>query len=281
LVAKIIKGWADLPPQLKILQDLVSGQIDADRTDYLLRDSLHCGVDYGRFDYRRMIECLELRAGEAGTLEMALHQDGIQTFEALILARYQMNTQVYYHRLRRIYDLYLREYFRAKGENFLDTPEKVLQHNDVTMLAMILQDADREGPARHWAERIRDRRHHREVFKTSEAADAMDLHRAREVLADLLGEYPKLDFRWDHAEASIHKLLIPGDRDETNLVRFPVVGPGASGSLVGEKSHILQHVPRQFQVGRIFCDLSREQKELQRTISERAHHLYRQKGGRS
>ena len=37
--------------------------------------------------------------GEAGRLELALHQDGIHTFEALILARYQMNTQVYYHRV--------------------------------------------------------------------------------------------------------------------------------------------------------------------------------------
>lgn len=50
-----------LPPQLQSLVEIVSGQIDADRTDYLLRDSLHCGVEYGRFDYRRMIECLELQ----------------------------------------------------------------------------------------------------------------------------------------------------------------------------------------------------------------------------
>ena len=42
--------------QLQVLRDIVSGQIDADRTDYLLRDSHHCGVDYGLFDYRRMIE---------------------------------------------------------------------------------------------------------------------------------------------------------------------------------------------------------------------------------
>jgi HD superfamily phosphohydrolase len=281
-VARVIKGGPDLPPQLKILQDLVSGQIDADRTDYLLRDSLHCGVDYGRFDYRRMIECLELREGEAGVLEMALHQDGIHTFEALILARYQMNTQVYYHRLRRIYDLYLREYFKAKGETFLDTPEKILQHNDVTMTAAILQDADRPGhPAQKWAERIRDRRHHREVFKTSEAADALDLRRAKEVLNELQGEYRDLDFQWDQAKPSIHKLLVPGDKDEKDLVRFPVVGPGALDNLVGEKSHILQHVPREFQVGRIFCDLTREQKGLRQEISQRAHHLYRQKGGRS
>src|SRR5262249_36230116 len=101
------------------------------------------------------------------------------------------------------------------------------------------------------------------------------------VFGEIQKEFSGLDFRWDLADVSIHKLLVPGDRDERNLVRFPLVGPGTSGSSVGEKSHILQHVPRSFQVGRIFADLSREQKGLQGEISERALVLYRQKGGRS
>jgi HD superfamily phosphohydrolase len=279
-VGKVIKG--DLPPQLQILGDLVSGEIDADRTDYLLRDSLHCGVEYGRFDYRRMIECLELQEGEAGRLELALHQNGIHTFEALILARYQMNTQIYHHRLRRIYDLYLREYIKAKGPGFLDTADKILQHNDVTMMAVIFDDASGTGgPWRQWAVRIRDRTHHREVFRTSEAADAIDLRRAREVFDHIRSEHADLDFRWDLADVAIHRLLVTGDREETKLIRFPLVGAGAPGSLVGEKSHILRHVPKSFQVGRIFCDLGRHQKDERKKISDYAYDLYRRKGGKS
>ncbi len=279
-VGNLIAGR--LAPQLQVLGDIVSGQIDADRTDYLLRDSLHCGVEYGRFDYRRMIECLELQEGEAGRLEMALHENGLQTFEALILARYQMNTQVYHHGVRRIYDLYLREYFEAKGPAFLDTPEKVLQHNDVTMMAVILQDASgMDAPWKPWAVRIRDRIHHRVVFKTSEAVDAIDLRRARQVFDQLKSEWNDLDFRWDLADVSIHKLLVPGDRDEPALIPFPLVGPGSSGSVVGEKSHILRHVPKGFQVARIFCNLRRDQKDLRAKVSNRAYELYRQKGGRS
>ena len=91
-----------MPPQLKVLKDLVSGEMDADRSDYLLRDSLHCGVEYGRFDHARMVQCLEVYESDGGTLEIALDRGGIHTFEALILARYQMNTQVYYHRIRRL-----------------------------------------------------------------------------------------------------------------------------------------------------------------------------------
>ena len=88
LVSNIISGGAALAPQLQILRNIVSGQMDADRTDYLLRDSLHCGVNYGRFDYLRMIESLELYEGDGGSLEVAINRGGIHTFEALILARY-------------------------------------------------------------------------------------------------------------------------------------------------------------------------------------------------
>ncbi len=36
-------------------KDIISGQLDADRMDYLLRDSLHAGVSYGRFDLDRIV----------------------------------------------------------------------------------------------------------------------------------------------------------------------------------------------------------------------------------
>ena len=66
VVRRIIEGQPELPPQLQILKDIVSGEMDADRTDYLLRDSLHCGVDYGRFDHLRLIDSLELVQGNLG-----------------------------------------------------------------------------------------------------------------------------------------------------------------------------------------------------------------------
>ena len=98
-VAEILRGPPELAPQLQVLKNLVSGVADADRIDYLIRDSYHCGVEYGHFEFRRLLESLELQEGPMQTLELALHRDGIHAFEGLILARYQMNTQVYYHRL--------------------------------------------------------------------------------------------------------------------------------------------------------------------------------------
>lgn len=64
LLGKILRGGAAMPPQFKVLKDLVSGEMDADRSDYLLRDSLHCGVEYGRFDHPRMVQCLDLHEAD-------------------------------------------------------------------------------------------------------------------------------------------------------------------------------------------------------------------------
>ncbi len=272
LTANLIKAPRDFPAQLQVLRDIVSGQVDADRTDYLRRDSHHCGVDYGLFDYRRMIECLTLREDPEGSggLEIAIQRDGIHTFEALILARYQMNTQVYYHRLRRIYDLYLKEYFKAKGNADLDTADKILRHNDFTMISAIAEDADRTGqPFQPWAERIRDRRHHRQVYETDEDAGAADIKKVGSVLEKIKKEYPGTEFLLDRPDkpVSIHKLLLPDDPMPEDYVAFTVIDTDGSADLLSSRSPVLRKIPRWFQVARIFADLGRDQKELQREIA--------------
>jgi hypothetical protein len=213
LLGRILRGPPKMPPQLKVLKDLVSGEMDADRSDYLLRDSHHCGVEYGRFDHPRMVQCLDLHESEGGILEIALHRDGIHTFEALILARYQMNTQVYYHRIRRIFDHYLCRYFATKGREAFDSAQKILAQTDIQAMATILRDAD-AGNGEHavWAARIRDREHHRVVHETGEDANAMDLTHSDKVLVKLRQQFPKIEFISDVASASIHKLLYPPTR---------------------------------------------------------------------
>jgi len=118
--AALLVRLMEKSPELAFLSQLVAGEMDTDRADYLLRDSLHCGVSYGLFDSARLIESVALvRDLDTGRLEIALNSGGEHIFEAMILARYQMNTQVYLHRIRRIYDHYLREYIKDWGpENY-------------------------------------------------------------------------------------------------------------------------------------------------------------------
>ncbi len=255
LTASLIKRRPNSPPQVQILRDIVSGQVDADRSDYLLRDSLHCGVDYGRFDHRRLIECLTgWRDDESGELVIGIKRDGIHSFEALILARYQMNTQVYFHRLRRIYDHYLNQYFRTFDPGAFDSPDKILAWNDVMALNKLILDADNNNaPGHAWAKRIMNRQHHRDVFSLDEGEGPQAVKIARKVSQQIREEYSGVDFIDDLPDEpiSIHKIARDDDRD-AKLIDFPLLDRGRRTSL-GERSQILKSLPLTFRIGFIFA----------------------------
>lgn len=279
-VANLIEAGREYPPQLQILHDLISGEMDADRTDYLLRDSHHCGVDYGKFDYRRMMESIELVENPLGGLEIALNRDGIHSFEALILARYQMNTQVYYHRLRRIYDYYLIEYHKSLGENFSDTPEKVIAQNDVTMMNRIMLDVDQaDGTRKKLAVRIASREHHRAIHETGVNANATDMRRSKELCEALKQQYSDLEFIWDDANASIHKLLTRDDQDATGFAEMQLVSSGKQIGYVGFESQILSKIPKKFQCARIYCNVTHSETDAKEDIKAFAANVWREKGG--
>jgi HD superfamily phosphohydrolase len=79
----------------RILTSLLSGPIDIDKMDYLMRDSLHCGVPYGRnFDQARLIGSLCLNEAGDG---LAISDKGRTAAEMLVFARYVMFSEVYWH----------------------------------------------------------------------------------------------------------------------------------------------------------------------------------------
>lgn len=273
--AQLTASLIDEPaPQLQLLKDIVSGTIDADRTDYLQRDSHHCGVDYGRFDFRRLIECLNVwHDDSSGTMEMAINRDGIHNFESLILARYQMNTQVYYHRLRRIYDLYLENYFASLDPTLFDTHEKVLRFTDVgAMVELMAAAEDPVHPGHIWAERIINRRHHRNVFELDERDGVLAAKKMATVFSRIKQEFSESDFLMDLPEkpTSIHKIASSSDQDESKI-DFPVIERGRRTSL-GERSQILEKLPSTFRIGYIFADIS--DPALKTAITDRCRAIY-------
>lgn len=277
-VAQIIEGGASLPPQLAVLRDLVSGQMDADRTDYLLRDSHHCGVDYGKFDYRRMIECLELAEGDFGEPLVALNRDGLHTFEALILARYQMNVQVYYHRLRRIYDVYLTRYHQELGKDETFTNDVILSNNDVTMMYRILKDAQDPncGPRHKWARLIAERKHHRMVHDTGVNAKPQELAKSVKLLPKLEGSFNNIEFIRDIAHANIHKLLTPDDTSDENTVRTYLISSSGQRKPIGFESQILSKIPKSFSCARIFADIEAADQEMRAEIDAYASRTWKE-----
>jgi HD superfamily phosphohydrolase len=169
---------------------------------------------------------------------------------------YQMNTQVYYHRLRRIYDLYLERYFRSFDKAEFGSAEKILSWNDIKALNRLIQDAaDRGSPGHVWADRIVNRRHHRDVFSIDEGEGPQAVKTARKVLEAIRKEFDKVEFIEDLPDepVSIHKIARDDDRD-AKLIDFPLLDRGRRTSL-GERSQILKNLPTTFRVGFIFADV--------------------------
>lgn len=259
-----------LEPQLQFLRNIISGEIDADRTDYLLRDSYHCGVEYGKFDYRRMIGCLTLRLAPGGGLEIAVESDGIHTVEALILARFQMNAQVYFHRIRRVYDHFLIEYHKLlHNEGGLPTGG-VLDLNDVVMLNLMFEDArsSDDGERQNLARRIIERKHPRLVYDTGDNADEDDFIAIKIVEKELRERYTNVYFYVDDMggkPVSIHKLFVKGDAPGASR-RLTVFEKDGAEKQIGEKSKILAKIPKDFMCFRVFADCPDE--ALRKEISD-------------
>jgi uncharacterized protein len=77
----------------KFLHQLVSGQLDMDRLDYLNRDSFFTGVAEGVIGYDRIIKMLAVREGE-----LVVEEKGIYSVERFLTARRLMYWQVYLHK---------------------------------------------------------------------------------------------------------------------------------------------------------------------------------------
>jgi HD superfamily phosphohydrolase len=93
-VAALVAGRIETPAQ-QILRSILSGPIDVDKIDYLMRDSLHAGVPYGRhFDRRRLVGSLCLN--EQGNA-LAITDKGKTAAEMMVFARYVMFSEVYWH----------------------------------------------------------------------------------------------------------------------------------------------------------------------------------------
>lgn len=119
------------------LQDIVSSQLDADRMDYLIRDSHFAGVDYGVFDLEWILNCFCVGSYASDNTDpeswrLCLdNKRGLQAAEQLILARQHMSLQVYYHKSTRrweaVFLCLIREAARLADEDALpnDTPELV------------------------------------------------------------------------------------------------------------------------------------------------------------
>ncbi len=132
-------------PWERVVSEIVTGDFfGADRIDYLLRDAQCTGVAYGLIDYQQLIEMLRVLPFH-GRLELGIEENGIQSCEALLLARHFMYRRVYQYATAKAYSFHLLRFMKAlyATTNF-DDLELYLWTTDNEVLSAV-NKAAREG----------------------------------------------------------------------------------------------------------------------------------------
>jgi len=159
-----------------ILADVIVGDaFGVDRMDYLLRDSYHAGVSYGRFDHYRLIDTLRILPKEQEESQepaLGVEEGGLHSAEALLLARYFMYTQVYFHPVRRIYDVHLKDFLSdwlkddgRSGRLPTDIDDHLALTDNEVMSAILNAASDSTRPGHDAARRIIQRDHFHLIYK--------------------------------------------------------------------------------------------------------------------
>lgn len=140
---------------------LVSGELDVDRMDYLVRDAHHTGVPYGTIDHGRLVRELRFVDGE-----LVLGEGNVQSAESLLVARALMNPTVYSHHVARISKSMLRRGAERLIEAGTD-PEELRRMDDHDLLVALRTTESTEALARRFA--------HRDLFKRAVWAEYRDV----------------------------------------------------------------------------------------------------------
>jgi HD superfamily phosphohydrolase len=226
-----------------VLSEIISGEaFGVDRMDYLLRDSLHLGVAYGRFDHYRLIDSLRILPSPSDGVneeerepQLGVTEGGLHSAEALLLARYFMFTQVYFHPVRRIYDLHLGEFLKEwlPGGEFSSDPSQHLEMTDAEVLVGLRKSAqDPDAPGHDPARRLI----HREHFKVLWERNQPDLEKNSDA-GRVIFEAAAEEFGQDKVRRP--SPINPG----AATIDFPVLLRGNRVSSAQAESDVLQKLP--------------------------------------
>lgn len=153
-VASIIEGTF----QPAALAQLVSSQLDVDRMDYLLRDSLMTGAKYGIYDLEWIINALAI---DETADRIYVEARGVYAVEEYLQARYYMFRQVYFHRTLRSAEAVLRSIIRRTLQLFDEGQEvwhatgtafeKILRREPLTITEHLqIDDSDFMFHVKQW-----------------------------------------------------------------------------------------------------------------------------------
>ncbi len=220
-----------------ILSEIIIGDaFGVDRIDYLLRDSHHTGVAYGKFDHNRLIDNLRILPNSESRgreLSLGIDKGGMHAAEALLLARYYMYTQVYFHPVRKAYDYHLVTFLKASlpGGMFTLDLEEHLRLTDVELTAELLLAARDPAHKGYVSARLIVEREHFKLLYERSPTDIAKNPEAGKILADgLAGQF---------GGTLVHHKR---NHERSRAIDFPVWDRTETRSAL-ELSEILQRLP--------------------------------------
>jgi HD superfamily phosphohydrolase len=177
-VRRLLQGGGSATERL--LAKIVSGELDVDKMDYLLRDSAFCGVRYGTYDLERLLDTiLPIEDPETGDWGIGVEEGGVHALEALVMARYYMFTQVYFNVTGKALELHLNEWLEERGIRWPGEPEAFLEQDDVSVWSAL-----RTSDSVH-ARALVERRHFPVAFETREHLSREEKERFEALLPEL------------------------------------------------------------------------------------------------
>jgi HD superfamily phosphohydrolase len=235
-VAKFFSA-ENIDPDIVFLKEILAGEIDADKLDYLYRDSLFTGVHYGRFDYQRLIQslCLIEDPDGVGNFIVAIEHGGLHALEAMVLARYFMFTQVYFHKIRRAYDHHLLNFLKKFVKTYPVSLNKYVKYDD-NLVFSLMREHSRDDDAR----RICSRDPFVQAFTTPEHIDEEERTRFNWLRESLDRDFKGTKLFYDAAEKSPHKFQEIGTYVLSNSTGAPSLVQVESG-IIGSLKNIEQY----------------------------------------
>ncbi|WP_291321808.1 HD domain-containing protein [Desulfonatronospira sp.] len=233
---------------IAILKKFISDEFDADRADFLLRDSYFCGVKYGEYDYIRYAGSFRLIENENGERAFAIEKGNLHAVESFLLARYHYYLQVPFHRTRRGYDLVFERYLqdlkerdclpesgiKIEGSRLEIDFDKFQLFDDYTVFEQIKKDMSKGNP---WAKILMRQDHVHPVFdveKESEGNENDFLDLQEEL--DHVGLKKNQDYFVLDKKVEVHKILEKSDEKGESV--YPVVDKARDHKVMGS---ILDH----------------------------------------
>lgn len=203
-----------------LLRSLISGELDVDRMDYLLRDAHHTGVTYGFYDIEHIIQNLGVALNKDKDIILTLDSTAVRAFEDFLLARYHMFLQVYLHKTTLCFDYFLEQAI-ANREFTIDITgdaDNYLKFRDSALIEAIFKAA--EDKKNKWSAMLASRMPAKLVLSASRA-------NGKKLIKRLENNFKKKDIKYFTVSARqyLSKLNKTKNRNRSNfLVRKKMFG---------------------------------------------------------